>query len=144
VGDITDAANVGRSTFYAHFTDKDDFLRSGAGHLRAMLLHEHGSAVAGENSPERRPLGFNRFMTAHIKEQHQLYRTMMRGRASPIILDKIRQFLCEIVRAELAAAGGNAPVTTPARDCGSIRRRCPDVGSDLVARSRRQGAAGRD
>ena len=114
VGDITEAANVGRSTFYAHFTDKDDLLRSGAGHLRAMLVHEHGSAVAGEDRPERRPLGFSRFMTAHLKEQHQLYRALMRGRAGAIILDKFRQFLCEIVRAELASAGDNASTTTPA------------------------------
>jgi AcrR family transcriptional regulator len=104
VGDITDAANVGRSTFYAHFTDKDDLLRSGAGHLRAMLLHEHGNAVAEEHRPERRPLGFSRFMTAHLKEQHQLYRALMRGRAGPIMMDRFRQFLCEIVRAELAAS----------------------------------------
>ena len=108
VGDIADAANVGRSTFYAHFTDKDDLLRSGAGNLRAMLLQEHGSAVAGEDRPERRPLGFSRFMTAHLKEQHHLYRALMRGRAGPIILDRFRQFLCEIVRAELASAGDKA------------------------------------
>jgi AcrR family transcriptional regulator len=114
VGDVTEAANVGRSTFYAHFTDKDDLLRSGAGHLRAMLVQEHGSAVAGEDRPERRPLGFSRFMTEHLKEQHQLYRALMRGRAGPIILDKFRQFLCEIVRAELASAGDNVSTTTPA------------------------------
>ena len=113
VSDITEAANVGRSTFYAHFTDKDDLLRSGAGHLRAMLLHEHGNAVAGEEHAERRPLGFSRFMTAHLKEQYQLYRAMMRGRAGPIIVDKLRQFLSEIVRAELSSAkkGSAAPAS---------------------------------
>jgi AcrR family transcriptional regulator len=108
VSDITERANVGRSTFYAHFTDKDDLLRSGAGHLRAVLMFEHGNAVADEARPERRPLGFSRFMTAHLKEQHQLYRALMRGRAGPIILDRFRQFLCEIVRAELASSSAAA------------------------------------
>jgi AcrR family transcriptional regulator len=101
VGDIADAANVGRSTFYAHFTDKDDLLRTGAGFLRAMLS-EHNSATAGEDHPALRALGFSRFMTAHLKEQHQLYRALMRGRAGPIIIDKIKEFLSELVRAELA------------------------------------------
>ena len=34
IQDICDAANVGRSTFYAHYTSKDDLKRSGFEHLR--------------------------------------------------------------------------------------------------------------
>jgi AcrR family transcriptional regulator len=104
VGDITDTANVGRSTFYAHFTDKDDLLRTGTEHLRAMILHEHKRAAAQKGSLEERLLGFSAFMTAHLKEQHQLYRALMRGRAGPIIIAKLRQILGEILRAEFANA----------------------------------------
>jgi AcrR family transcriptional regulator len=104
VVDVADAANVGRSTFYAHFTDKDDLLRGGTERLRGILLAEHANAVAGEDQPGQRTLGFSAFMTAHLKERHDLYRAMMRGRAGPIILDRIREFLCDIVRGELAAA----------------------------------------
>ena len=74
VADIADAANVGRSTFYAHFTDKDDLLRSGTEHLRAILFAEHASEAASEQQPELRPLGFSRFMTGHLQEQLELYR----------------------------------------------------------------------
>jgi AcrR family transcriptional regulator len=139
VGDITDAANVGRSTFYAHFTDKDDLLRSGAGHLRAMLLHEHGNAVAEEHRPERRPLGFSRFMTAHLKEQHQLYRALMRGRAGPIMMDRFRQFLCEIVRTCCQCRGGQMPSSGQGIR-RAVRGRGLYVDCRLVARARRQGA----
>jgi AcrR family transcriptional regulator len=103
VGDIADAADVGRSTFYAHFTDKDDLLRGGLGHLRDLLFAEHASAGAGEDDPASRILGFSRFMTAHLKERHQLYRALMRGRAGPIVIDRIRELLSELVRAELAS-----------------------------------------
>ena len=44
-----------------------------------MLLAGARQRGAGEDRPERRPLGFSRFMTAHLKEQHQLYRALMRG-----------------------------------------------------------------
>ena len=104
VADIADAANVGRSTFYAHFTDKDDLLRSGTEHLRAILFAEHASDIAGETQAERRPLGFSRFMTGHLHEQLELYRALMRGRAGSIMLGQIRQFLSEIVRKELIAS----------------------------------------
>lgn len=105
IGDITDAADVGRSTFYAHFTDKDDLLRSGLGHLRGHLFDAHASAAAGEGAASS-TLWFSRFMTEHLKEQHQLYRALMRGRAGPIIIDKIKELLSELVRAELTSREG--------------------------------------
>ena len=46
VQDICDAANVGRSTFYAHFTSKDDLKRSGFEHLRKELADRQRTAMA--------------------------------------------------------------------------------------------------
>jgi AcrR family transcriptional regulator len=102
VMDIVDAANVGRSTFYAHFTDKDDLLRSGTVHFRDMLLRDHAARRRTDDG-DAPLLSFSRFMTEHLQERKQLYRALKRGRAGPIIWDAFRLYLAELVRADLMA-----------------------------------------
>ena len=46
VGDIVDRANVGRSTFYAHYTDKEDLFDSGFKNFSKQLLG-YQRALAG-------------------------------------------------------------------------------------------------
>lgn len=103
VADIADAADTGRSTFYAHFTDKDDLLRSAGSYLKRVLVMEHEALAASSSQREDRLLGFSRFLTAHLHEQRHIFHALMRGQGGPIFVEMIRDVLCEIVRKELPA-----------------------------------------
>ena len=54
ITDICDATNVGRSTFYAHFTSKDDLKRSGLDDLRQHLSVRQKAPLADGGFGRRR------------------------------------------------------------------------------------------
>ncbi|HNP71934.1 MAG TPA: TetR/AcrR family transcriptional regulator [Kouleothrix sp.] len=94
VQDILDRADVGRSTFYAHFYDKDDLLMSGFERLHSLF-----DLPADQSAPvERFSLVFFRHTAQHQAE----YRAIVGSRGGEHVLRRVEQFLAERLAERLA------------------------------------------
>src|SRR5712692_8386644 len=114
IQDVCDEANVGRSTFYAHYTSKDDLKRSGFEHLRKELVDRQRDAQAAPGDIKDRSLGFSLTMFEHARDHIDLCRGLVGGRGGTVSLGQIRQILSDLVRNEFAATvGKNSADTIP-------------------------------
>jgi AcrR family transcriptional regulator len=120
IKDICDEADVGRSTFYAHFTSKDDLKRSGLEHLRHHLLARQQAALAGGAAPQDRTLSFSLVMLEHAGDHAALYKALVNDRGGSVALGFIREILGDLIRADLLGQQVE-PAARPADREGTVQ-----------------------
>ncbi len=97
VQDLIDRADIGRSTFYSHYTDKADLL----GDMLAELRTELERDPAGGPVDRRRPLRFSLSMFRHVRDERELLRAVLGRRDTQRVTHEIEAILTSLVAADL-------------------------------------------
>lgn len=104
VEELTDRADVGRSTFYSHYGSKEDLLFSGFDDWLLSLADQLAEeAIVGSNlqaGEEPARFRFSLPLLRHIREHERFFRaTLLRG-ANARVRRRTIEILAEVVRRE--------------------------------------------
>jgi AcrR family transcriptional regulator len=101
VQEILDRADVGRSTFYVHFRDKDELLSNGFHYLQSFLESAQDASRTSPPNSYERIIGFSLPMFEHALEYRRVNRALLGSSAEAVVRRRIHSILAGIVSREL-------------------------------------------
>lgn len=101
VGELCARANIARSTFYLHFSNKEELLESGFNALRDSVR---------ANSPTRSLTRIDRFrfvegIASHIFENRKVFLALIGKNGASIVRERFSMLLEKMITEELATCG---------------------------------------
>ena len=101
VQEIIDRADVGRSTFYTHFQDKDELLVNGFQHFKNRLASAQASSAAAPGKSFERIIGFSLEMFEHVNEYRRVLRGLLGSNAETVLRLHLHSALVGVIQPEL-------------------------------------------
>lgn len=97
VQDILDRADVGRSTFYAHYRDRDELLLSSFEHLRTLFEQQQQALFDSRRTGREPELNFVLELFRHTGQHHKLYKAIAGRQSGEMIMKYLHSYLCTML-----------------------------------------------
>ncbi|MDP4103323.1 MAG: TetR/AcrR family transcriptional regulator C-terminal domain-containing protein [Bacillota bacterium] len=96
---ILHRANIGRSTFYLHYNDKEELLADSLDRLFEML--HHAQIMASPVEKHEKAIGFSLMMFQHAYESRDIYKNLVGSRGWDFVSRRIEDYIVQLIKEEV-------------------------------------------